>query len=346
MPTRQRSRSIPGHRHPRTIGVTVLAFAAIALAGCGSTTLTVAPSADTRAVTSAFATTPTSPGPVNPAAIPLGDGYRSTTPKVGYVDSCGVGGMGGATKVGPWIDEQTHTWDSLTKLAVEGSVSWPAAAFSIALSGSQRIVKTNDLPVGHTTGVFPIATSDPAYQYDMNPNRIAAQSIDWKLPAHPAMAKKATCTGGGAIGILMDGVVLFNALDGQGRDAGAHEILDRYQGHPDADDTYHHHEVPTFMIARATGRSTLVGYALDGYGIYVERNAKGDLLTNTDLDACHGRTSEVMWNGKLTDIYHYDATIEYPYTVGCFRGTPIASGVTMRMGGAPGPGGGSGPPGM
>ena len=35
-----------------------------------------------------YATTVTSSGPINAAAIPLGDGYLSTTPKVGYVDSC------------------------------------------------------------------------------------------------------------------------------------------------------------------------------------------------------------------------------------------------------------------
>jgi hypothetical protein len=298
---------------------------------------------DSARATGKYAATPASKGPINPAAIPLGDGYRSTTPKVGYVDSCGVGGGGGATAVGPWIDESAHTWDSLTKPAVEGSISWRGASFSILRSGASRIVRTNDLPRGHTTGVFPIATSDPAHRYDMNPNRIAAQSIKWTVPADPAKAAGATCTGGGAIGVLMDGVVLFNALDGQGRDAGAHEILDKYQGHPDAGDTYHHHEVPTFMIDRATGRSTLVGYALDGYGIYVERDARGTLLTNTDLDACHGRTSRVLWNGRMTDIYHYVATVEYPYTIGCFRGTPISSGVRMNMEQRPGS---NGPPGM
>jgi hypothetical protein len=29
----------------------------------------------------------------------------------------------------------------------------------------------------------------------------------------------------------------------------------------------------------------------------------------------------VLWNGKPTRIYHYVATAEYPYTLGCFRGT-------------------------
>ncbi len=83
----------------------------------------------------------------------------------------------------------------------------------------------------------------------------------------------------------------------------------------------HHHTVPSCLVAQASGRSTLVGYAADGYGIYVERDAHGALLTNTDLDACHGRTSTVLWNGREQDVYHYDATLEYPYTVGCYHGT-------------------------
>ena len=73
------------------------------------------------------------------------------------------------------------------------------------------------------------------------------------------------------------------------------------------------------------GASTLVGYAIDGYGIYVERDAAGALLTNTALDASYGRTSRVLWNGKQTAVYHYDATLEYPYTVGCFHVTPIST---------------------
>jgi hypothetical protein len=60
----------------------------------------------------------------------------------------------------------------------------------------------------------------------------------------------------------------------------------------------------------------MVGYPSDGFGIYVERDASGNLLTNDNLDACHGRTSLAPWNGQLVDIFHYDATLEYPYTIG------------------------------
>lgn len=302
-----------------------------ALVGFGSaifSTSQTAGGSEARTARTRYATTVTSKGPINPAAIPLGDGYVSTTPKVGYVDSCmtSFGGIGGAQVVGPWISTKKKTWDSLTKIHVEGAVSWPAATYSVTVAGGRRIIKGNDLPIDHTTGTFPIASDDPAYAYDRNPNSIEPQSIDWSLPANPVAASRPSCTSGGAIGILDDGVLLFNALDGEGRDAGAHELLDACDEHPQMGDMLHHHQVPSCILAHATGRSTLVGYALDGYGIYVERTATGALLTNTDLDACHGRTSRVLWNGKMQSIYHYDATLEYPYTVGCFHGTPISTG--------------------
>ena len=187
-----------------------------------------------------------------------------------------------------------------------------------------RVITTNDLPKGHGSGTFPVGASDPAASYDRNPNSISAQSDTFKLPLDPKAAAKPACLSLGSIGILTDGVVLYDALDGEGRDAAAHEVLDFCGGHPDMSSTYHHHEVPSCILDKATGVSTLVGYARDGYGIYVERDAHGALLSNANLDACHGRTSVVSWNGKEQRVYHYVATIEYPYTLGCYHGTPAS----------------------
>ncbi len=266
-------------------------------------------------------------GTVNETAIPLGDGNVSTTPKVGYVDSCVTNfpRSGGAQHSGNWINQAQDTWNAKAKISVEGSVSWPSAHYTESTSGSSRILTTNDLPEGYTTGNFPITRSDPAYQYDTNPNHIAAQNVNYSLPLNPAAAGTPSCLGLGPIGVLSDGVLLYDALDDSGRDAVAHEIQDSCDGHPDGQDRYHYHDVSSCILSHAAGSSTLVGYALDGYGIYAERDRNGNLPTNADLDACHGRTSPVVWNGKLTTIYHYDATLEYPYTVGCYHGTPITT---------------------
>jgi hypothetical protein len=263
-----------------------------------------------------------SPNVVSATAIPLGDDHVSTTPKVGYVNSCQTSfpPVGGASQVGPWINTTKKTWNANAKIHVKGAVKWPSASFKVSVSGGRRIVKTNGLPINHTTGTFPIATSDPAYAYDRNPNTIKSAPITWSLPQNPKKATP-TCTSLGAIGVLTDGVLLFNALDGEGRDAVAHEVLGSCDDHPMQSGLLHHHNVPSCIISAAKARSTLVGYAVDGFGIYVERNAKGQLLSNKDLDACHGRVSKVLWNGKQQFIFHYNATLEYPYTIGCIEGT-------------------------
>ncbi|MEW5988599.1 MAG: YHYH protein [Chloroflexota bacterium] len=273
---------------------------------------------------------PAAINPVDPAAIPIGDGNVSTSaPKVGSVYACqsGLGGVGGAEVIGPWVDTAANTWDSTRKVKVSGDVSWPNAAFQVAVSGDRRVISGNDLPVSHGTGVFPIAANDPAYAYDRNPNSIQAQSINLSLPANPTVAVTPICLPGGAIGILIDGVVLFNALDAPGRDAAVHETLDEQcDGHPQQQGEYHHHNVPSCILAQtgAANTSTLVGYAYDGFGIYVERDRNGNMLTNTNLDECHGRTGKVLWDGRLVEMYHYVATLEYPYTLGCYKGTPSA----------------------
>lgn len=264
-------------------------------------------------------------GSLDSTAIPLGDGKVSTTPKPGYVDSCTTKFRGGgAEHAGGWINSADGTWNSKTKVTVQGSVTWPAAEHGEKISGSTRVVTTNDLPKGYTTGVFPISRSDPAYKYDRNPNDIGTQALTYELPLNPTAAATPNCTSLGPIGILSNGVVLFNGLDAAGRDAVAHETQDSCNGHPDGKDIYHYHDIPICLREGSKGEATLVGYALDGYGIYVERDAKGNLPTNADLDECHGRVSQVAWNGKKISIYHYSATLEYPYAIGCFHGAPVS----------------------
>jgi YHYH protein len=262
--------------------------------------------------------------PISANAIPVGDGRVSPTPKVGYVDSCTTAFNGhGPTGVEPWIDTSAGTWDSTRKLHVQGANTWPNPSHSFSTSGSERVLETNHLPSGATTGNFPIASSDPAYQYDKNPNHVSTQSFSWTVPTDPSAAGSPGCLGLGPIGVSTDGVVFFDGLDASGHDAGAHELQDSCACHPQEQGVYHYHTYsPCLGASEQAGSSTLVGYALDGYGIYVERDRNGHLPSDADLDACHGRTSRVIRDGKSIVMYHYDVTMEYPYTLGCYHGTP------------------------
>jgi YHYH protein len=269
-------------------------------------------------------------------ALPLGDGRLSSAPQVGYIWVCntGTGPGGGAFALGPWINTQAGTFDITTKASVDGEVTW-SSTFAIAVQGETRVVTGNGLPT-HPTGTFPIARTDDAFAYDRNPNRIQAQALMYALPLMPTLAAQPSCLNGGVIGVLLTGSVLFNGLDALNRDAVAHETQDACMGHPQREGQYHYHNLTPCLADSQHGvaHSPLMGYALDGFGIYGHHGENGEALTSAALDACHGHTHAIEWNGQTVEMYHYHATNDYPYTLGCYRGTPA---VVQRQG-APGAG--------
>lgn len=250
--------------------------------------------------------------------LEIGDGKYSTSPQVGYVFSCQTNFNGqGATGTGTWMNGD-GTWNALMKAVVDGSVSWPHS-FTVSVQGDQRVLTGNGLP-NHTTGNYPISSSDDAYAVDRNPNSISEQNVTLTLPANPTVAAQANCVGG-EVGIMLSGIPLFNAFDAMGQDAGVHEVQDNCDGHPQQSGVYHYHTLSDCLTDTATGHSALMGYAFDGFGIYGYYGEDGVEVTNEDLDECHGHTHAIEWDGQVVEMYHYHATHEFPYTIGCFKGT-------------------------
>lgn len=247
-------------------------------------------------------------------ALVLGDARISEGPKHGYVFSCDAYGVSPSRAL-PWIDE--GVWFKDAKAVVSGSVPW-TSVFEVTSASGTRTIVTNGLPK-HTTGIYPIAVNDPAYEFDTNPNTIRAQSFSLSIPATPTLALSPSCVPRGPIGFTLSGAALFNALDGNGQDAVAHEVQDMCGGHPDPTGTYHYHGESECIRGSGVG-SILLGYALDGFGIYASIEG-GNTLTNDDLDACHGHVHTIEWDERQAEMYHYHMTDEYPYSVGCFMGT-------------------------
>ncbi len=259
--------------------------------------------------------------------LPLGDGKISQTPQRGYVMACNTRfpGGGGAHRAGEWIKD--GYWDPKAKPVVEGQVLWPNAQISVTLEGTgtqaQRVVRANNLPT-HASGEFPIRPGSTAYAYDRNPNRIAERSVLLRLPAQPTMAAQPGCVPMGMVGFALSGVAIFNAFDLAGRDAPAYEIQDSCNGHPERNGSYHYHDYSACLKdpqGDAGQHSSLMGYMLDGFPIFGLKGEGGKVLTNADLDECHGHTHEVEIDGEKRSTYHYHFTKEYPYTLGCFRGS-------------------------
>lgn len=341
----------------RDIGVPVALLMTTMLAGCGSSTSstdrsppgssTTSTSPVVSATSTAASETAAQPAPAARAhsrltldpdkdygddyadgALPVGDGrYRSDRAKKGVVYACSQyaqnlsSGMGGgAQSAGPWFSADGTTYDIDEKVSVEGNVVWPADS-SITTKNGKRIIWTNDLPE-HQTGTFPVQATDPAYAYDRNPNTISEQDVTLVLTRKPTYGA-ARCMGG-QVGVMTTGAELFNAFDAAGRDAGAWEIQDGCSGHPQMQGAYHYHTLSA-CIAR-TSVKRVIGWALDGFPITGPVVGKGNILTTSDLDKCHGITSTVRIGGKLVKTYHYVMTQDFPYSVSCFRAEPVTTG--------------------
>jgi len=276
--------------------------------------------------------------------LPVGDGKVVTAgPERGSIYLCRTGGGGGgAFQRGPWFLNDDTEYDVNRKAHVQGEVEWDGQ-YVMSNDGTTRRITTNDVPNDHTTGVFPVAPGDPAYQYDRNPNAIQEQQLVYLLPGTPKLGSQPSCMGGEA-GVMNTGVALFNGFDAGNRDAGAWEVQDGCDGHPQITGEYHYHTLSS-CIDDVSVR-TVIGFALDGFPITGPTVGGDNVLTTKDLDECHGITSEVDLDGRAVRTYHYVMTQDFPYSVSCFRGTPTAAPGLPGGGGAPGGGPpGGGPPG-
>lgn len=256
--------------------------------------------------------------------LPVGDQkYTTDTAKAGYIFACAGyannlnSRQGGAGKRGPWFIGTTQ-FDVNKKSHVSGSVSWQPS-LNIKLENGQRIISTNDLP-SHKTGIFPIRPTDPAYMYDRNPNSISAQSLNYTLNAAPTYGSP-QCIGG-QVGVMLTGVLLFSGFDAEGRDAGAWEVQDGCDGHPERTGEYHYHTLSRCISDVSVG--SVIGFALDGFPITGPKISDNNILSSSDLDECHGITSQVTLDNKKVTTYHYVMTEDFPYSVSCYRSQPAA----------------------
>jgi hypothetical protein len=232
---------------------------------------------------------------------------------------------GGAEHAGSWL--QGTLWNEKQKITVQGEVYWKEATFNQSVSDTQRFLVGNGLPVGFPTGDFPIGPSDPAARYDRNPNAIEMQTLHEALPVHPTYSDTPYCMGM-EVGVMLNGVYLFNGFDADLRDAAAHEVQDMCGGHPERRGRYHYHGLSACM--RKTNVKTVIGYALDGFPITGPMVTDNSYLTTENLDECHGVTSTIYQDGKDVVTYHYVMTYDFPYSVSCFRAQPRQTRLMQR----------------
>jgi len=209
-------------------------------------------------------------------------------------------------------------------------------------AAGSRIFLGNGLP-STLMGNFPVQPGDPAYSYYValpggtNPDTgqvyssaaaigISPYALQSYIPLTPIYSNTPNTIQSLIVGITLTGGVwhfekapnnadvLFNPTNALPTDqCFGHPYYEQYH--------YHGYSWKCFPNQGTSGQSPVFGFALDGYPITGPRAADGHMLTNAELDECHGTTSTItMPDGSSKNTYHYVLNREYPYSVGCFRG--------------------------
>ena len=169
-----------------------------------------------------------------------------------------------------------------------------------------------------------------------------AQTYNFTIPTTPKYSSKVTNTSLGSIGVMISGAVLYNPFEGDGKtvamannftitnSAGiTASFVDKCTGHPTpGQGAYHYHGLPscvTVKVDKVSKPSHIIGFALDGFPIYGDRDNKGKQVTAKNLDQCNGINSATPEFPK--GIYHYVllSTLDARSSIACFHGEVDAS---------------------
>ena len=180
-----------------------------------------------------------------------------------------------------------------------------------------------------------------------------AQAYKFTIPTNPKYSKTVTNTSLGSIGVMISGAVIYNPFEGDNKTVAmannftitdsngiTASFVDKCAGHPIPDmGAYHYHGLSTCVTTKVDkiGKpSHVIGFALDGFPIYGDRDIKGKQLTANNLDQCNGIYSATPEFPK--GIYHYVllGTADVHSSIACFHGEVDASQIQAmpNMGGA------------
>jgi hypothetical protein len=181
-------------------------------------------------------------------------------------------------------------------------------------------------------------TGIPSYTigpWAMNPNIPTNQNWSLKIARFPAPNPTPTTAGNGQIGVLKNGVVLFNGGDAMSynnlniwhRLAQYFEAVsfDTSGGHPAPGGVYHYHiNMKKLYTPNAAQHSPILGYMFDGYplyGPYAYANANGTGGIKRMRSGYVKRnitTRTTLPNGTVLPANQYGPAVSSQYPLGCF----------------------------
>lgn len=234
-----------------------------------------------------------------------------------------------------------------SELTAIKQVRWTSNV-TVSSSDGSWTFKSDGVPSSNFTASHYAVPDNPLDVSPVGANVIATsqvlrdQNYSFTLPTTPRYSSTTT-TNLGAIGVMLDGAVLYNPYEANKDTVATRDnfsaaengttasFLDSCDGHPGPGGQYHYHGLPDCLVQYATtgsntqttsvtsfsGTTTtpvaeinsavrkpvLLGFAFDGYGIYDNVAMDGKTIGVSSLDSCNGIFSAVP--GYPRGVYHY-----------------------------------------
>ena len=159
-----------------------------------------------------------------------------------------------------------------------------------------------------------------------NPNCASTQNYTFKIPKEPLLfdTPMPVTRDMQAIGVALNGVVIAGPYDSAGQIAPYHRQVDQCSAHADPEGMYHYHFAPMCMLDANNHMFALdpieqIGWSFDGYKI----NGLADRYNHLpEIDTCNGHDHD----GE----YHYHATVDFPFFMGCYKAKPYTSNFNQK----------------
>ena len=197
---------------------------------------------------------------------------------------------------------------------------WPRKRDGKAYNVGKNEVETrenNDFIIIETNNI-------PDHQYHTNnPNCANPQNFKFLIPKSPQSLEKPqkVTKRMQLIGVAVNGVVIAGPYDSENKIAPYNRKVDQCGAHADPAGMYHYHFSPLCLSNnRALNPMKQIGWAFDGHKIFglADREKHFPIIDSET-------------NGHEHDgMFHYHATVDFPFFVGAFKGKPEASNFNQK----------------
>lgn len=212
----------------------------------------------------------------------------------------------------------------------------------LTYSKNAVIMQPNGIPNHTRDAYYAVPISQEIVVPDASTSKIVkdptkAQTYKFTIPTAPKYSSRTTTTSLGSIGVMISGAVLYNPYEGDGKTVAmasnftitdengvTASFVDKCAGHPTPNmGAYHYHGLPscvTSQVDQPSKPSHIIGFALDGFPIYGDRDIKGKNVLVNSLDKCNGIYSATP--EFPSGIYHYVllGSADARSSISCFHG--------------------------